>query len=167
MLAYVVVLDGIHLLLSTQLIADLTLEWSGGSMFHLLSHICAKTPFRCVKTVANNALIRRRDVVFDQLWANAAPTLNTAFSLTNVCAKWWIRCLLISSTLLLSHSTSIYDRPKRVCGVFFVCVCVWVFSGTTAELGQPESSASFVSVWSRLKSAFHLLTVVSDGAESK
>ena len=36
---------------------------------------------------------------FDRLWANAAPTLNTAFSLTNVHGKWRVPCLLISSTL--------------------------------------------------------------------
>ena len=42
-----------------------------------------------------------------------------------------------------------------------------VFSGTTAEFGRPERSASFVSVRPRLKLAYHLLTVVSDGAESE
>ena len=48
MFASLVALDGFHLLLSTQMIAELTLEWSGGSMFHPLSHIYAKTPFYCV-----------------------------------------------------------------------------------------------------------------------
>ena len=42
-----------------------------------------------------------------------------------------------------------------------------MFSRKTAEFGQPEHSASFVSVQLHLKSANHLLTVVSDGAESK
>ena len=37
-----------------------------------------------------------------------------------------------------------------------------VFSETTAEFGQPESSASFVSVRQRFKSAYHLLSIVSD-----
>ena len=37
----------------TQLTANLTSEWSGGSMFHSLSHIYTKTPFCCIKTVAN------------------------------------------------------------------------------------------------------------------
>ena len=120
MFASLVALDGYHMLLSTQLTADLTLEWSDGSMFHLLSHIYAKTPFCCIETVANNALNGRRYVVFDRLWTNIAPTLNTGFSLTNVHTKWRIHCLLISSsTPLLSHTTSIYDRPKRVCGVFW------------------------------------------------
>ena len=82
-------------------------------------HIYAKTPFCRVETVANNAL-NHQCVVLDQICANAAPTLNTAFSLINVHAKWWIHCILISSTPLLSHATSIYNRPKWVCGVFSV-----------------------------------------------
>ena len=40
-----------------------------------------------------------------------------------------------------------------------------VFSGITAEFGRTERSASFVSVRLRLKSAYHLLIIVSDGAE--
>ena len=59
-------------------------------------------------------------------------------TVTNVHAKWWIHCLLISSTPLLSHATSIYDRPKWVCGVFLL------FSGTTSEFGQTQCSASCV-----------------------
>ena len=43
----------------------------------------------------------------------------------------------------------------------------FMFSGTTAEFGRSESSASFVSVQMRLKSAYNLLTVVSNGAESE
>ena len=109
-----------------------------------------------IETVANNAL-NHRHVVFDQLWVNAAPTLNTAFSLTNVHAKWWIHCLLISSTHLLSHTTSIYNRPKWVCGVFWDNCRIrvtWVFS--------------VICVCpSRLKSAYHLLIIVSDRAESE
>ena len=128
--AYLVTLDSFHLLLSTQMIADLTPEWSGGSRFHPLSHIYTKTPFCCIETVANNALNRRRVVVFDRLWANTAPTFNTGFSLTNVRAKWWIHCLLISLTPLLSHATSIYDWPKWVCWVF----CC--FSGQLLNLGN-------------------------------
>ena len=118
MFASLVALGGFHLLLSTQLTADLTLEWSSGFMFHSLSHTYAKTPFRCVEIVANNALNRRRVVVFDWLWPNASLTLNIVSSLINVHAKW-MHCLLISSILLLFLATSIYDRPKWVCGGFF------------------------------------------------
>ena len=144
-----VTLDGFHLLLSTQLTADLTSEWSGGSMFHPLSYIYTNTTFYHVETVANNSLNRRCVVIFDWLWANATPTLNTAFSLTNVHAKWWIHCFLISSTLLLSYATSIYDWPKRGWWSF------WVFSRSTAKFGWPECSASFVSVQPHLKPPLH------------
>ena len=125
-----VTLDSFHLPLSTQLTGDLTQEWSGGSMFHSLSHVYTKTPFCCVETVANNTLNRQRVIVFARLWANAAPTFNAAFSPTNVHAKWWIHCLLISATPLLSHATSIYDQPKLVCGV------CWCFPGQLLNLGN-------------------------------
>ena len=45
MFASLVTLDGFHLLMSTQLTANLTPEWSGGSMFHPLSHIYEKNSF--------------------------------------------------------------------------------------------------------------------------
>ena len=87
-------------------------------------HIYTKTPFCCIETIANNAL-NHWHVVFDRLWANAVPTLNIAFTLTNVHAKWWIHCLLISSTPLLSYATSIYDQLKWVWS--------FLFSETTAD----------------------------------
>ena len=59
-------------------------------------------------------------VVFDQLWANTVPTLKSAFSSTNVHAKWWIHYLLISSTPLLSQAISIYNRPKRCLRIFCI-----------------------------------------------
>ena len=127
-----VALNGFHLLLTPQLTANHPPELSGGSMGHPLLHIYAKTPICCVETVANNALNRRCVVVFDRLWANAVPTLNTAFPLTNVHAKWWIHCLLISSTPLLFHATSIYDRPKWVCEVSWCC------PGQLTNLGDPS-----------------------------
>ena len=130
MFASLVTLDGFHLLLSTQLTADLTPEWRGESMFNPLSHIYAKIPFCCVETVANNALNCRCVVVFNRLWANAAPTFNTAFLLTNGHAKWWIHFLLISSASLLSHATSIYSQPKWICCVF------WCFPGQLPNLGN-------------------------------
>ena len=122
-----VALDGSHLLLSTQLTTDLTPKWNEGSMFNPLSDIYMKTPFCCIETVANNTL-NHWHIVFDRLWANVAPTLITAFLMTNVHAKWWIHCLLICSTPLPSHATSIYYWSKQVCGVF---VC---FSGQLPNL---------------------------------
>ena len=140
--------------------ADLTLEWSGWFMFHPLLHIYTKTPFCCIETIAKNALNHWHVVVFDWLWANTTPILNTAFSLTNVHAKWWIHCFLISSTPLISHTTSIYNQPKQVCGVF------WCFLGQLPNLSD-QSVQHHVSVRPCLKSAYHLLTIVSNGAESE
>ena len=77
-------------------------------------HLFTQKLFYCIETVANNALNLQHVVVLNRLWANAEPTLNIGISLTNVNAKWWIHCLLISSTPMLSHATSIYDRPIRV-----------------------------------------------------
>ena len=100
--------------------ADCRFDSGLKSWIHVTSTVpyLRKNSFCCVKTVASNALNRWRIVVFDRLWANAAPTLNTAFSMTNVYSKWQIHCLLISSIPLLTHATSIYDRPKLVDGVF-------------------------------------------------
>ena len=39
-----------------------------------------------------------------------------------------------------------------------------MFSRTTAEFGQPERSASFVSLQLCLKSVYHILNDVSNGA---
>ena len=156
MFGSLVTLDNFHLLLAIQLTAILTLEWNAGSMFYPLSHIYAKTPFCCIETAANNC---QYIAVFDWLWENTAPTLSTSFSLRNVQAKWWIHCLLISSTPLLSYATSIYDQPKGVWS--------FLFSRTTDKFRQPERSASFVSILLCLKSAYHLLTIVSDETESE
>ncbi|GFT80606.1 hypothetical protein TNCV_5123081 [Trichonephila clavipes] len=38
-----------------------------------------------------------------------------------------------------------------------------MFSGTSAEFGRPEHSASFMSMRPSFKSAYHLLTIVGDG----
>ena len=132
-------------------------------MFHPISHIYTKTPFCCIETVANNTLNCQCLVIFDRLWANVAPTLNTAFSLTNVLAKWWIHCLLISSTLLLSRTTSIYNQPKRVCGVFGVfwdncwIWAAWMFSiicvcTTAFKVSIPPVNCCFQ--WSRVQITF-------------
>ena len=102
-------------------------------MFHQLSHIYAKTLFYCIETVANNALNCQRIVVLDRLWTNATPTLNTAFSLTNVHAKLGIHCLLISLTPLLSHATLIYEWAKwvfRGFGVFWDNYWIWSLNNT-------------------------------------
>ena len=86
--ASLVALDGFHLLLFTQLTADLTPKWSGASIFHPLSHTYTKTLFCCVETIANNALNHRLVVVLDRLWANETHLLWIGFSLTNVHANF-------------------------------------------------------------------------------
>ena len=69
-----------------------------------------------------------RCVVFDRLWVNAAPTLNTAFFHWQMFMQngeytaFWI-----SSIPLLSHTILIYNRPKQIWGVFLV------FTGTAAK----------------------------------
>ena len=134
MFVSLVALDSFHLLLSTQLTADLTPEWSGGSMFHPLSHIYAKTPFCYIETDTKNTL-NHQHVVFDRVWANTTTTLNTAFSLRNDHAKWWIHFLLISSTLL-SHTTStieFFGFYRDNCWIWatwvlsIICVCTTAF----------------------------------------
>ena len=42
-----------------------------------------------------------------------------------------------------------------------------VFSGTNAEFGQSKHLASFVFVQPHLRSVYHLLTIVSNGADSE
>ena len=57
-------------------------------------------------------------VVFDWLWANSATNFNPASSLTNVHIKWLIHCLLISSSSLLFHATSIWG-----CRIHWLLIC--------------------------------------------
>ena len=94
---------------------------------------------------------------FDRLWANAVPTLSTAFSLTNVHSKWWIHCLLISSTPLLSHQLQFMIDQNLVRGVF----------GVFRDNCQIWVTWVFSIICVCLKSAYHLLTIVSHRAESE
>ena len=136
--ASLIALDGFHLLLSIQLTADLTLKWSGESIFHPLSHIYAKSPFCCVETIANNALNRRRVVAFDRLWANAAQ-LSHCHTMVNT---------LPSDIFTFSAIPRNFNLRSAKMNLWSILV----FSGTTAEFG---CSASFVSVRPRLKSAYN------------
>ena len=138
-----------HLLLSTQLTTDLTLEWNGGSMFHPLSHIYTKSPFVALKQL--QILLWIVDVLLflivceqmrHPLWTQlSCKMVNTLpFDIFNSSA---ISCYFN----LQSAKTSLWS--------------FLVFSGTTAEFGWPECSASFVSVQLHFKSEYHLLTIVS------
>ena len=51
--------------------------------------------------------------------------------INDIPAKWWLHCLLISLTLLLSHATLNYDRPKRVCWDF---CATWAFSNICVSI---------------------------------
>ena len=153
MFASLVTLDGFHLLLSTQLTADLTPEWSGGSKFHPLSHIYAKTPFCCIETVANNTESSTR------FWSTVSK-LGTHFE------HWF---LINKSTCKMANTlpSDIFNSSAISCNfnLWSAKMSLWNFLvsfETTAEFGWPERLASFVSVRLRLKSAYHLLTVVSD-----
>ena len=131
---------------------------NGGSLFHWMSNINAKTLFYSVVTLANNTLNRRRVVVFDRLWANAA--IEYSF-LIDKC-RW-------KMVNTLPSDISNYSAISRNFNSLFAKTSWWiffVFSGTTAEFGRPEHSASFVSVRLPLKSA-PPLTVVSNRAESE
>ena len=89
--------DGFHLLLSTQLTDDLTLEWSRESMFHPLSHIYAKTPFCCIKTIANNTL-NHWHIVFD--WLSKHDTYFQHSFLIDKCSCKMVNTLLCYPTQL-------------------------------------------------------------------
>ena len=117
-------LDGFHLLLSAQLTADLTLKWSGGSMFHPLSYIYAKTLFCCIETVAT-------------VWITDALLFlinceQTQHPFWTQLSHWQIfmQNVEYTSTPLLSHATSIYNQPKWVCRVF------WYFLRQLPNLGN-------------------------------
>ena len=146
MFASLVALDSFHLLLSTQANCqfDSRMKW-WIHVSSIVTYLCKNSFLLCwnsCKQPSELSII----VVFDWLWANASPTLNIAFSLANVHAKWWIHCLLISSTPPQFHTTSIHNQPKRVCGVFWcfwdngriwatwafsiICVCSTVFKGS-------------------------------------
>ena len=158
MFASLVTLDDFHLLLSTQLTANLTPEWSIGSMFHPLSNIYTKTPFCCIETVANNALNHQCVVVFD--WLRKGRIHFEYSFLIDKCSCKMVNTLLpdIFNSSAISRNFNLWSAKTRLWSFL-------LFSRKTAEFAWPERSTSFVSVWPRLKSAYHLLTIVSNRAE--
>ena len=77
---------------------------------------------------------------FDQLWANAAPTLNTAFS-------------DIFNSSAISRSFNLWSAETSLWSFL-------VFSETTAKFRQHAHSALFVSVRPHLKSAYNRITLI-------
>ena len=72
------------------------------------------------------SIVSKRDINYEQ-----------SFSCSNIHAKWWIHCLLISLRCQLSHTTSIHDRPKPFCGLFYVFwnnCRIWVTRAFNAAL---------------------------------
>ena len=70
------------------------------------------------------------------------------------------------------ESTAFFNSSAISCNFnFWLAKVSWwsfqVFSRTTAKFGQPDHSTSIVSLQPHLKSPYHLLTIISDGAESK
>ena len=122
MFVTLIAFDGFHLLLSTQLTADLTPEWSGGS---IITYLCKKLLFVALKQLQTtlwiiDALLFLIDCV--QIWHPLWTQLPHA--------KWWILCFLMSSTPLLSNATLIYDQSKWDCRIF---LC---FLGQLPNLGN-------------------------------
>ena len=120
-----VALDGFHSLLSPHLTVDLTLKCSNRSMFYPLSQLHEKS-FSLRWNSSKQLSDSSTHCCFWLTMRNCVTILNRAFSCSNVYAKWWKHCLLISLTYQLSHVTLIYDRPKQFCGLFFT------FCGRTA-----------------------------------
>ena len=151
--ASLVALDGFHRLLSPQLTTDLTLEWSGESMFYpwLLNY--AKLLFVALKQ------LQRTLWMVDALFLIDCEHTDISCKAENTLASDIFNSSAISRTFnLRSVKTSLWS---------FLFIFFFMFSETAAEFGWPESPTSFVFVRPRLKSAYYLLTVVSDKAESE
>ena len=162
MFASLVALDGFHQVLSSQLSAILTRELRRGFALHPLSHIYTKLLFNCVETVANNALNRWLIVINDRLWANEAPTLNTAFSMTNVHAKngedtafWYIQLLCylmqLQFTIGQNEFLEFFSVFRDNCLIWMtwafsiICVCT-----TTFNVSIPPRNLCFRLDWVRI-----------------
>ena len=160
MFAFLVALDGFHLLLSTQLIADLTPEWSGGSMFHPLSQIYTKNSF----LLCWNNYKQHTELLTCCFWLTVSEH-NTHFEhsfLIDKCS-WKMVNTLFSDIFNSSAISRNFNLPSAKTSLWSFLV----FSRITAEFGWPECSTSFVSVRLHLKSAYNLLTIVSNGTEPK
>ena len=72
-----------------------------------------KKPFYCAEAALNSALNRRSVVVFDRLWANAAPISNRAFSCSNFHAKWWYDAILLVYECKNLVKTMLQEKGRR------------------------------------------------------
>ena len=106
-----------------------------------------------------------RVVVFDRMWAKVnicqwAGSIQYCL-LIDKCSWKMVNTLPsdIFNSFAISRNFNLWSAKTSLWSFCF-------FSGTTAEFGWPEPSASFVSVGPRLKSEYHLLIVFSNGVES-
>ena len=131
-------------------------RFDSGSMFQPLSHIYTKTPFCCIETVANNALNCWCVVVFDQLWANAAPTLKHNF-LIDKCSCKIMNTLLSDIFQLLCYLMQLQFAVAYTYLAFWLGCLAFVLDGVSingrfeaerlpASVGPPKGgrAATFV-----------------------
>ena len=156
MSAFLAALNGFLL----QLSANLTLEWSGRSMFHPLSHIYAKTFFllrwnsckQCSKSLTHCCF-----------WSTVSKR-GTHFEHSFLLDKCSCKMVDTLPSDIFNSSATLLNFNLRLAKT---SLSFFMFSRMTAKFGRPEHSASFVSVRLHLKSAYHLLTIASNGTESK
>lgn len=86
----------------------------------------------------------RELVVFGRWSARSGPTLNRAFTYTNIHALYVQHAPSISLDPQLSRSTSLWGHPQLYCGLLFM------FSSLTASWDRPLRTSSSVLISSRL-----------------
>ena len=151
MFATLIALDGFHLLLSSQLTANLTPKWSDGSTFHPLSQIYAKTSFGYVETVVNNALKRRRVVVadYEQTWHPLWPQLSywQMFMQNSEYTVFWYLQLLcyltqLQFTISQNNLVEFFGVFRDNCWIWMVwafsiiCICTTAFKVSISPLNH-------------------------------
>ena len=115
-------LDGFNLLLPTQLTANLTLEWSGGSMFNLLSHFYAKNSFlfrwNSYKQRSESSthccfwltVSKRNNYVWTQLFHGQIFTQNSEYT-----TIWYLQLLCYVMQLFPSAKISLWRDVQHNC----------------------------------------------------
>ena len=140
-------LTGFHLLLSTQLTANLTLEWSGGSIFHPLSHFCKNSLLLHWISCKQSPESSMRSCFLSTVSKRGTHFENSF--LIDKCL-----CKIVNIQLSDIYNSS---APSRNFNLRLAKTILWsflVFSETTAECWQLECSASFLSVRPRFKSVY-------------
>ena len=137
--------DGFHLLLSTQLTADLTLEWSGGSMVYSLSHIYAKNTF----LLRWNSCKQSSESSMRFCFWSTVSKCDTHFEHSILIDK--SACKMVNTLPSDIFNSSVIYRNFNLRSAKTSLWSFLVFSGTTAKLGRPERSASFLSVRHKYK----------------